>query len=485
VKIGFRWKFVHVRAVWRHAVATELAHGNGDLPAVARRAVTVVVDVREVVVVEARLHLVERRLQRDRVPQRQLLHHGRHGRPRRRVGPAVGEAAALDQVDAVRPARVLHVPADVASLVRQLVRLDAHLLQERGIQHAHADDGHEEDTDGHGGRHPRTLQRAVDEGAGSDEREDRQHQVRRQPRVHVRVADGAAEPVPVQQQLVPGEQVAEPEDDEHARDHDGEVQARPVVQLQPGAAHAHGADQRVADADQQHRPDHDDEEVLEHTRVERQAEDVEGDVMAEQRVGHAPALPLQPRQHGHGHVAAELQRGQPPACQHRHQHGAADQVAAGHLLRDLEVAVPAAQVHGPELPQDEPQVDQDQGGTNGPHHEVHHRRREQPLPEDAALADGVVPEHVRVEDGRRPPEDEQQQDDGYRDHEVTAGVASHGQTTIPWARSQPRMTPSISSSFSCVRASKRMTSTGCVFDARSSPQPPSNRTRTPSTSMTS
>src|SRR4030067_780265 len=78
-----------------------------------------------------------------------------------------------------------------------------------------------------------------------------------------------------------------------------------------------------------------------------------------------------------------------------------------------------------------------------------------------------------------PLEDSQQYRLEYRQRESVTEIPSRAVSTAFSITARIRST--VSRSF----PSNRRTSTGCVFDARTSPHPPSKRARTPSTSITS
>jgi hypothetical protein len=238
------------------------------------------------------------------------------------------------------------------------------------------------------------------------------------------------------------------------------MNARPVIDLPARTAYPHRADQRVADTNEQHRPDRHDQQKLEQTNVRRQREYVEGEVVAEQRIRHSPAFGAQPCEQGDGCVAAELQAGQPPAGEHRHANGAADQIRARHLFGDLQVAVSPPQVNRAQLTQHVPQVQQDQRRADETGHDPDREHGQHPRPEDARLVQAAVPQRIGVEQRAGPPEDHDEQQRDRRPDQDAAGPTRHPQRSIPCSRSHCSRTLRISESCASVRASTRITSTG-------------------------
>src|SRR5690606_33144466 len=106
----------------------------------------------------------------------------------------------------------------------------------------------------------------------------------------------------------------------------------------------------VAQRAQQRCPDEHEHQVPEELLEHRQAEDVEGEIVAEERVAYPPGVTAQPREHGKGRMAAKLDSGDPPAGKDGDEDDADADVCARDLLGDLQVSVTPAQVYGAQVP---------------------------------------------------------------------------------------------------------------------------------------
>src|SRR5690606_34321370 len=264
-------------------------------------------------------------------------------------------------------------------------------------------------------------------------------------RVHVGVAERIADARSLDQEAVASEPVADPDEQHEAGREDDEVQTGGGLHLQAAVPHPHAPGEDVAEQDEQEGPQEEQEREVGESVEGRELEDVEREVVAEERVRGAPRDVTQPRQDGERAPAVERDAGEPPAGEDGHREDPERDVTAGDLLGDLEVAVSAPELDRPDLPGHEPQVERHDRGAQAAHHETDSRRRRQAGPVHTAVADARVPERVGVEPGQRAAYDQQEDERDGGEKEEAAGPAEHvtrrrpaPAATVPWWRGSRR-----------------------------------------------
>src|SRR5690606_23309979 len=107
--------------------------------------------------------------------------------------------------------------------------------------------------------------------------------------------------------------------------------------------------------DEDHAPDRAEEEEIDDPEIDREGEDVEGQVPPEQRIEDAPLRVSKPREDRQRVRGVELQAGKPPAAEERDGDDPREYGATRDLLRDFDVPVLAAQLHRPETAKYDPE----------------------------------------------------------------------------------------------------------------------------------
>ena len=323
-----------------------------------------------------------------------------------------------------RLAREVDVPRDVRALAAGLGWLHLEPLHEGRVGGA-GDDGDEHpQADRDDGQPPPPLPHVDDEEHRGEQRDDGQQLERGELGLDVGVGRALDRPPGRRGELVAGQPVPDRlQQGQHGQEHRD-------VQLDLGA------DPAVLDLEAdpavqvvRHRGDDEDddegrEQPVDDERQEGQAEDVEADVLAELRVLHSeadrvveeqPLLPL---------------AGRRSAGDEAQQQGDADPDQPDPAAHDLPVALDDGLVHalrhrGRVDPVSEGQVQRRQQREPEREDEPQPDLRPQHPGEDAALAERVEPEVVRVEarDAPRREEEDQQHDD--EDDEDDAGLVRH------------------------------------------------------------
>ncbi len=296
----------------------ELAGRQHDRGLVAVDDVAIHVDVVERVVLAQGLELLVRREQRAVVPQA-------HARGVRELRTDVGldgvvrdvDAGILDVRERVRRSRRVDVPGDVRPLLVQLIRRHHEPIDERRVHPEHEHRGDEPQAD-RADEHPNGPQERVRErghrGHGHDDREELE---RREARVDARVAGPGEHVLVAEQQIELIEHVPERDEQEEQSAEDREVRARRPrerervarrdADIGPGER-LRGDANDAADDVQRDDADGDEDDRREqpppHELEDRQGEEVEADVAAEDRIGRAERHAVQPAEERIPFVAA-------------------------------------------------------------------------------------------------------------------------------------------------------------------------------------
>ena len=272
----------------------ELADGQHHLPGLPVELVPVVVHVDELVVGADLLELTVRVERGPVLPQADVLD-GRVVLPQDGGGEVLlgRERSRLDAVEPVGAVGGGDRPLDVGPLGHDLVGGDPEPLDDGGIG-GQADqaprDPEAEPDEGKAEARSRHLDQAQHGGQAGEADHDVE---RREAGVDVRVAGSERRPARGEEEAEGVQRVPPRLDDEECGDQSQQVRLRPRGDdeppgRQPRAArqHVHGGDRR-----QGHRQDQGQE--LEHAEQEGVREDVEPDVPAEERLGHAerPGVP--------------------------------------------------------------------------------------------------------------------------------------------------------------------------------------------------
>ena len=228
-------------------------------------------------------------------------------------------------------------------------------------------------------------------------------------RVHDRVRSALHEAATLVRRLVAADPVVGGlERSQDGEDH-GEVPAGALADRRDRRGEHHAAVQDVTDDDEQQHDDHREEQPVEHEAEERQLEHVETDVGPELGVGHIerltvpeqqPRLPLcrrrqreEEREH-RGHCVAV--HAESPS--ERLVEALDDGVGVGWKTGRCELVGDRQVGPGQDREQREEQREQQQPGPER-------------APEHAGLPESVVPQHVDVEAGERPAEDDHHEDE--------------------------------------------------------------------------
>ena len=238
-----------------------------------------------------------------------------------------------DVVEVERGAGRVDVVLDVGLLERALVGLDLELLDGPGVEVADGQGRQDHQPGADRGDAPVGAEDPHHEQGRDHHRGDREDRLRGQDRVDVRVGGALEAGVGGGQQVVALEPVPRAEEEHVDRGEHAEVAARGARDLEPALlvpAHAavdEVADQGADDRDQQHELPEGDQHV-----DHRQGEDVEGDVVAEDRVGLPEVLRVQEQLHV---LPATGQR--EPAEGADHDRRAVGQAAAQRVHRGAEL----------------------------------------------------------------------------------------------------------------------------------------------------
>ena len=365
----------------------ESAHAEHYLPARAVDVVAVYVDVAEIIVGAYRLELAVGAQQRRVVPHAYVAHGVLVRRELLRRHFALGrEGYGLHVVEAEAAARVVEVVAEIGFLAFVLVRLDYVLLHNAGNDGARRPADDDERADDDGGELPHGLEEVDAEQHGRREHSEGENRERRQHDARVGVARAPDDARRREEQLVAVKPVARAPEGENQRAEQRQMQPRRGSRVWPPVLDGYDARHEVDGARADEREHQHALPPRLHKFDERQREDVEAYVDAEERVRFAE-----------GHGVAEFQEFVPHTHRRQRVHDGDDESDDEDQLphfTELRILCRAAEKRGAALPRDAPVDRVDRKARNERSGEKLPLRDDAP-PEDRVVAVGLEPVEVR------------------------------------------------------------------------------------------
>ena len=354
------------------------------------------------------------------VPEPDVLDGERVALERACVDRLVGrKAPLLDPVEAVGLARHPDVMGDEGPLGDELVRRHAEPLEQRRV-HAESEHPHQAEHDHPAGDEPEPRARDLGEAEhGGDGREHGEHAERGERGVGVRVGGAEDDPARRENELEAVEPESDPLEREHQRPEDEQVCAGAAGEARPARGQDEAPLEHADDEGQDDRAGHEGDRPAVHETPERQDEDEEREVAAEERVGGLEGhrvevaehrLPVRRRAEPRGERDDADDDRQEPADQRLDHHPSRQ----AELVLELPDHVGRRRTHGEREVHVEEQEDAEGQGRE-------ERAAEgQDLGEDLRVPHLLEPEPVGVERDALGDQAERQKHDQQREHGLTA-----------------------------------------------------------------